>query len=334
MFMNGDKPSGFRFRIDEESPDTILRDDIDNQKLAKLNRRVTRLTIILFLLFGLAIAGVYFDLKKGVSRLQGLDVTQVESLPKDVNSKFSSLSLQYAKMEESIQKLQESFTQLEASFDKKMLPLDEFFLVFEKTTTALKKDLQEAEKSIANLKTVKIDKTDVTNRIDILEKKIAPISQGLKNMESEMKALDENLTQEVAELSGNFQKMQSEMNKFETIQKDVSALAAAKLDKKGLETELKDQEKRFQQELKSLRQELQKRDDAQKSMESQIEELMKFKALSEIKKRLQPSDSPAPQPPAPAQPAASESVKPNKVVPGKTEAPLQSGKIIEENLKP
>lgn len=337
--MNGDKSSGFRFRIDEESPDAILRDDVENRKLKKLSSRVTRLTIIIPLLLGIAFAAGYYDLKKGVSRLRGLDVTRIESLSKDVNSKFSSLSLQYAKMEDSVQKIQESFKLLEASFDKKVLPLDEIFLVFEKTTTSLKKDIQEAEKKVDSLKTAKIDKTEFLNTLDNIEKKIAPVNRLLKNMESEIKALDENLTQELAELSGNFHKIQSELNKFEKLQKDISALSSAKLDKKGLETELKDQDKRFQQELKDVKQDLRKKEDALKSMESQIEELMKFKALSEIKKRLQPAASPAPQKPAAGQEPPAEAPKPEtKAPPEKTDTsllpPLQPGKIIEENLKP
>ena len=336
--MNGDKSSGFRFRIDEESPDSILREDTDIRKLKKLSSRVTWLTIIIPLILGIAIAAGYYDLKKSASKLRGLDVTQVESLSKDLNSKFSSLSLQTAKMEESIQKIQESFKLLQASFDKKVLPLDEIFLVFEKTTSALKKDLQESQKAIGLLKSVKIDKTEVLNRLEKIENKISPFNRHLKNMESEIKALDENLTQELAELSGNFYKLQSEMNQFEKIQKDISALSSAKLDTKGLQTELKDQEKRLQQELKKLNQDLRKKEDTLKSMEGQIEELMKFKALSEIKKRLQPAASPSPQQPA-AEKQPPKTPKPKaKAAPDQSGAtllpPPEPGKIIEENLKP
>ena len=331
--MDEDRPSGFRFRIDEESPDRVLRGDIEDRKLKKLTRRFTRLIILIPLLLGIAMGMGYYDLKKTVSRLRGLDATQVESLASDVNSKFSSLSLQYAKLEDTVQKMQESFTRLEASFDKKVLPLDEIFLVFEKTTSGLKNTLQDTEKSIEALKAAKIDKTEVLGALDTLERKIAPFDQHLKNMESEIKALDVNLTQELAELSGNFHKIRGEINKFEKIQKDITALSSAKLDKKGLEAELKEQEKRFQAELKSVKQDLRKKDETLKSMEGQIEELMKFKALTEIKKRLQPTASPpSPEPPAPTVPprtdAAPETTEPPLL------PPLEPGKIIEENLRP
>jgi len=300
---------------------------------------MTRITIIIPVLLGLALGWVYYDLKKSVATLRSLDVNQVQSFSKDLNSRFSSFSLQYAKMEESIQKIQESFKLLEASFDKKILPLDEIFLVFEKTTSALKKDLEKTAISIKGLRASKIDKTEVANMLDKIEKKISPFSQDLRNMESEIKALDENLTQELAELSGNFYKIQNEINKFEKIKEDISALASAKLDKKGLETELKDQEKRLQQELKLVKKDLRKKEDALKTMESQIDALMKFKALSEIKKRLRTPVAPTDKKPETDQKPPPEKPKTGTAKTSERTAeellpPIKPGKIIEENLKP
>jgi len=300
---------------------------------------MTRITIIIPVLLGLALGWVYYDLKKSVATLRSLDVNQVQSLSKDLNSRFSAFSLQYAKMEESIQKIQESFKLLEASFDKKILPLDEIFLVFEKTTSALKKDLGKAAKSIEVLRASKIGKTEVENSLDKIEKKISPFSQDLRNMESEIKALDENLTQELAELSGNYYKLLNEINKFEKIQMDISALASAKLDKKGLETELKDQEKRLQQELIKVKQDLRKKEDALKTMESQIDALMRFKALSEIKKRLRTVVAPTDkkpmthQRPSPEKPKA-DTQKTSERTAEELLPPIKPGNIIEENLKP
>lgn len=300
---------------------------------------MTRITIIIPVLLGLALGWVYYDLKKSVATLRSLDVNQAQSFSKDLNSRFSSFSLQYAKMEESIQKTQESFELLEASFDKKVLPLDEIFLVFEKTTSALKKDLEKTAKSIKRLRASKIGKTEVANMLDKIEKKISPFPQDLKNMESEIKALDENLTQELAELFGNVYKIQNEIKKFKKIQKDISALASAKLDKKGLETELKDQEKRLQQELKLVKKDLRRKEDVLKTMESQIDALMRFKALSEIKKRLRTPVAPAHKKPETDQKTSPEKPKTGTEKTSERTAeellsPIKHGNIIEENLKP
>ena len=329
--MNSEKPSGFKFRIDEESPESYLQTEMEDQRFRKLSQRVTRIAIFVPILIGLAAGWGYYDLRKGVVHLKNMDVTQVQKLSADLNSKFSSLSLQYAKVGESVANLQESFKNLESSFDKKVLPLDEIFLVFEKTTSALKNDLKIAVKSMEALKASKSDKAELAEAFEKIDKKVGPFNQHLKNMESEIKALDENLTQELAELSGNFHKIQNEVRKFEKIQKDVSELTSGKLDKKGLENELKNQEKRLQQELQQVKQNLKRKEATIETMERQIQELMKFKALSEIKKRLQPIESTSSK--KSTSKPSSEKPKATPKPPESKPAAPQPGKIIEENLR-
>lgn len=335
--MKNEKSSGFRFRIDDDSPDSVYRDEIEDRKSKKSPRKAS-LAVLLVLLFGAAAGWGYYDLKKGVMVLRNLDVSQVQSLSDDLNSRFSSLSVQTAKLDESIKNLQNSFKTLESQVEKKILPIDEFFIVFEKRTSALKEDIDRTVKSIEALKSFAAEKAKVTEAVATLENKILPVNQQMKNMESEIKKLDGNLTQELAEISGNFYKLQNAVNQFEKTQKDLSALTATKLDKKGLEAELKNLEKRLSDELGKIRSEggpkgetIDSIERQLKTMESQIQELMKFKALSEIKKRLEPGDSPASSPgtqnPSPSPP------KPQPAAPGKSEAPApKPGKIVEETL--
>jgi len=173
----------------------------EDQRFRKVSQRITWLTIFLPILIGLVFAWGYYDLKKGGVRLRNLDVTQFQKLSDELNSKFSSLSLHYAKVQESVDTLQRSFENIESSFNKKVFRLDEIFLVFEKTTSALKNDLKHAVKTIDTLDASKVDKAAMINAMDKFEKKITPIPGYLKYMESEIKALDENLTQELAELA-------------------------------------------------------------------------------------------------------------------------------------
>ena len=318
--MNSEKPSGFKFRIDEESPESYLQGEIEDQRFRKLGKKITRTAIFIPILIGLAAGWGYYDLKKGAVHLKNSDVAHGQKITTDLNSKFSSLSLQYAELGESVTTLQESFKALESSFDKKILPLDEIFLVFEKTTSALKNDLTMALKAVEALKTSKSDKAELTDAFEKIDKKVGPVYRHLKNMEAEIKSLDENLTQEMAELSGNFYKLRTELNKFEKIQKDISALTSSKLDKKGLENELKNQENRLQKELQQVKQNLEQKEETIETMERQIQELMKFKALSEIKKRLQPMESPF---------SGRSTSKPSSEKPQAT----PPGKITEENLR-
>jgi hypothetical protein len=69
-------------------------------------------------------------------------------------------------------------------------------------------------------------------------------------------------------------------------------------------------------------------------MEDQIQELMKFKALSEIKKRLEPAESspPVKESPQPS-PAESQSTKNQPAPTEQKQPPIEPGAIIEQNIQ-
>ena len=220
--MKHDKSQDFRFRMNNESTQPYYQEDVEDQRLKRLGRRVTILTILIPSLLGLVLFFGYQDLKKGYSNLRDTDMVKSEKLSQILDSKFSSISIQVAKLEESLGTIQDDFKTLEASFNKKVMPLNEIYLVFEKTTSALKDNLKNTEKTIDRLSASKSDKTDVTTAIDKIEKKISPFYQHLKNMEAEIKALDENLTQELAELSSDLYKVKNGLKQFDTIKKEIN----------------------------------------------------------------------------------------------------------------
>ena len=342
--MRTDKPQDYRFRMNSEGPHQYHQEDLEDQRLKRLGKRMIVVTILLPCLFGLIVFWGYQDLKKGFGNLRDTDVVESQKLSQELDSKFSSISIQVAKLEESIGTIQNNFKTLEASFNKKVSPLNEIYLVFEKTTSALKGNLEDTGKAIDQLKASKSDKSDVTAAIKSIEKKVAPLNQHLKNMEAEIKALDENLTQELAELSGTIYKVKNGLKQFDTIQKELNKFSALKkdlstitskqskqIDQKTLDKALQDQQKRISKDLNTLNATLKQSSSRIRAMEGHVQELMKFKALSEIKKRLEPKTSPtAPkkeQKPPPSKPA----VKP----PAET-APLSApkpGKILEETLR-
>ena len=344
--MRTDKSQDFRFRMNSDGPHQYLQEDIEDKRQKRQGKRMTVITIVLLCLFGLIVFWGYQDLKKGFSNLRDTDVIVSRELSKALDSKFSSISIQVAKLEESLGTIQNNFEKLETAFNKKVIPLNEIYLVFEKTTTALKDNLRDTGKAIDQLKASKSDKSDVTAAVNNIEKKVSPVYQHLKNMEAEIKALDENLTQELVELSGTiykvknelkqFDTIQKELNKFSSLKKDLSTIASKQskqIDPKTLDKALQDQQKRISKDLNTLNATLKESSSRIIVLEAHVQELMKFKAISEIKKRLEPKTSTSPskkesttsqlkqQKPA-AKPPAGTAPQP---------AP-KPGKILEETL--
>ena len=152
--MRTDKSQHFRFRMNSEGSHPYLQEDIEDQRLKRQGKSMTVITILLSCIFGLIVFWGYQDLKKGFSNLKDTDVVESRKLSEVLDSNFSSISIHVAKLEESIGTIQNNFKKLEASFNKKVLPLNEIYLVFEKTTTVLKDNLKDTGKAINQLKAV------------------------------------------------------------------------------------------------------------------------------------------------------------------------------------
>jgi chromosome segregation ATPase len=280
----------------------------------------------------LAAAAGYFDLRKGVVKLQKVDVVEVEKLSEELNSKFSSLSVQSAKVAESVTTIQETFDNLKATFDKRVLPLNEILIGFDKTISTLKSSLENAQKTIDELKNSKSDKSELTAAVDKIAKQVTPLNQRLKDMAYEMNTLDENLTQELAELSSTLQKIKGELASYETLKKDLAALSSSKPDNARLTAQIENQTK----SIEAVKRGLDERNRKIEDMEAQIQDLLKFKALSEIKKRLEPAGrlpSSAPNASSKVSRDRPQTTANTPVPEAKKQPPSEQGAIIEQTLQ-
>jgi len=338
--------------MNSEGPHPYLHEDTEDKHLKRLGKRMTVITILITCIFGLIVFWGYQDLRKGFSSLRDTDFVESQKLSQELDSKFSSISIQVAKLEESLGTIQNNFKALEASFNKKVMPLNEIYLVFEKTTSVLKDNLKDTGKAIDQLKASKSDKSDVTGAINNIEKRVAPLNQHLKNMEAEIKALDENLTQELAELSSTIYKVKNGLKQFETVEKEINKFSALKkdlsiiaskqskqIDQNILDKALQDQQNRIGKDLNTLNATLKESSSRIRALEEHVQELMKFKALSEIKKRLEPKTSALPPKREPAAAQPKEQIPPSSQQAEKP--PVESapppapkpGKILEETLR-
>ena len=59
----------FEMQLDDETPEFQVQEDLDDLKVEKLHKRITRISIIIPCLVVIIILAAYFDLKKNLSRL-------------------------------------------------------------------------------------------------------------------------------------------------------------------------------------------------------------------------------------------------------------------------
>jgi hypothetical protein len=205
--MNEEKSSDFKFRIDEESPDSVFQDEIRELRLEKLSKRVTILSILIPCLIGGLIAFAYMDLKKRFFINQDSGARTVQDLSKDLDAKLYNLTAKYNDLENTLA------TRAAA---------------LEKNFSSLKFRLYKNENKIKKLGTSKADKKDQETALKDLEK-----------ISSKINALDNGVSQRFGDLATSIKNTTNDLIK---IRAEISTLVTGKIDRKIFDQEQKKQQ--------------------------------------------------------------------------------------------
>ena len=134
----------FQIGTEEENPDTLLQSEISDRRVDKLSQRVTFIAILIPCIVILIMVFGYFDIKKRFVAIEGSGEKDVQNLSENIESSYSSLSVQFAKLEKSIQ---------------------EKTAAIERETGALKKDISKVNASIKRLDSSKASRKELKNLI-------------------------------------------------------------------------------------------------------------------------------------------------------------------------
>ena len=236
--MTENESAKFRIRSDD-NPEAQFQEDNQGLKLDKLSRRLTLITILIPCLIGGILFLVYRDIQMRVGQVSDTGTSKVRTLSKDLESRYSSLSLKHGKFQ--------------VGFTKRISSL-------EKTTVSLQKTLQEATTAIKYIRSARrSDNKKVAKAIDAINKTLgtlAPLPQNLETMASEIKLYDQNLSKELGSFS---QSLEGIRNNLIKIQADILFLASVKTDNKAFNLALKSQQKNHQQALQQTKRDIDKK---------------------------------------------------------------------------
>lgn len=217
--MTEKKSSKFKMRTDDVSPDLQLQDEADTPQLEKLNKRITRISILIPCLVGAILLAGYFNIKTHLSKVNTTGTIGVQTLSKELESKFSSLSLREATLEESM----------------------------EKTTAALQKSVKEASTAIRQIRSArKADNKKIAKAVTKMEKTLASMSKNLDKISADLKGLDQGLTKKLMNFS------ETAKNDLAKMRSNIAALKSAAVDQNDMDSALKDQQKIYQIALRQL----------------------------------------------------------------------------------
>ena len=158
-----DRTDGFKFRMDEVSPDAILREDLQDSRIDKLGKKLVITAVVIPCIIGVVLFFLYFDLKKRVIQGQDVDSKSFQNITRDLDSRSGDLITRLETVEGAL-----------ANRDSEI----------EKRIDSVKFRLYKAENRIKNVNKAKADKESQQALTENLEKMSAQLS-GLNTTFSE-----------------------------------------------------------------------------------------------------------------------------------------------------
>jgi DNA repair exonuclease SbcCD ATPase subunit len=218
--MSDQNSDDFTFGDDEENPDEVLRVAPEDNRIAKLSRRITVLAIIIPCLIGIALFFLYLDLKGRVIQNQSSGNQSVEELSRGFSQQIQDLAAKLAQLETGI---------TEKSAGSEKLTGD-----MKKEIGKLESSLKKMSSDLKKIDTAKADKKDQEG----LDGKLTALATQVGTRSD---ALDEK----VSTLSAEFEKIGGEIENFRINIGELTPLIDSKIDRRTLLLELDKQQQKL-----------------------------------------------------------------------------------------
>ena len=302
--MEDNSDTRFHLSADNDEPEAILQDELRELKIEKLGQRVTLLTILIPCMIGVILVITYLDIKDRVTRTYDTGAIGVQKLSKDLASKFSSLSLEQAKIND---------------IQAKTIP------ELEKSAAFLKSRITKLQKSMTQVTDSTISRDELTRVAKNLSNKIADIPQDLKPDFDALTRADEQMAEDTQRMSDELKLLSDSMaeidNRLASIRKKIETVGENTVKRDELELTLKLKEIGYRQSLLDKTAILEK--DIQ-ALRKEVRDLKKSNISSSNAAPATPPPLPISQKPA----SGNESTKPA----GDKPVTMESGGIAEQTI--
>lgn len=293
-----------KFKLDMDYYDYDIRDDAEDEdyreelgeiKLEKLSHRVTLITILIPILIVVVIVVSYLDIEQKVVQTQTSGTLGFQNLSKDVESRFSSLSVRQAKLEDTMKKQTETFDKDRSEY------------------TVQRKELEDKINNLSNQMTDKKALSETTRKFNTA---LTAVQEELTTTHTSIKNIEATSTKNLSQMTA----MEAETKKrFQSLSQTTSELSENKLGKNQLDLALKIRDlklqEQFQEQTEALKKEIaslkQKTEQLSKELNTALNQIKDMSKTKTVSKQSAPPSKPT---------QASPPAKPKK------------GKILEQDL--
>lgn len=259
--------SRFKIRFDEtvERPNAQVQDELEDLRIEKLKKRINLLSTLLLVLIGGGVLIGYLDIRKRFDKIHGSETAEIQTISKDLESRFSSLSIKQAKLESQLTNKFSDIEKITLSFRIRLKKI-------ETVLNSFKLSESDNEKKLSN----KI--ADINHALIPIKKELKKFESEVKGLEGEVKGLEKQVSKNFSKLSASHEKTKNEMGRLKElnkIKKDIISLSSTKLDKRMFDLAIRHEEKLFQQKFNLLQKSLSDQLAAIQKKISTIESLQK-----------------------------------------------------------
>jgi methyl-accepting chemotaxis protein len=167
-----DEDVHFRMIPDEETEDNVIPAQADELRIEKLSQRMTLISILIPVLIVVILGIAYLDIKRRVIHTEDTGAETVQHLSEELESRFSSLSLSQAHLQEALAKVQEQTNQSLAKAQVNLKKLDESLDKIRKSMVS-QKELQTASHKLSqNLDNLARSTEDIKTQVDVLDQSL------------------------------------------------------------------------------------------------------------------------------------------------------------------
>jgi DNA repair exonuclease SbcCD ATPase subunit len=232
-----DEDVHFRMISDEEADDNVIPAQADELRIEKLSQRMTLISILIPVLIVVILGIAYLDIKRRVIHTEDTGAETAHHLSEDLESRFSSLSLSQAHLQEALDKARDQTNQSLAKAQVNLKKLDE--------------KLDKTHRAMVNQKELQAVSRKLNQNLDNLAQATGEIKAQLDLLSQSLPSRLEQLDQRTTDLSNRLTDLKGAIADIDNNKIDKAALDLA------LRMEILKTKKAFDVRLEELRDQIQ-----------------------------------------------------------------------------
>ena len=201
----------FKMRLDGEVEDTVIPAQVDELRIEKLSHRITLISILIPVLIVVILGITYLDIKRRVIRTEDTGAVTVQHLSEDLESRFSSLSLAQAHLEEALAKFQDQTDQ---------------------SLARAQVNLQKIDESLKQSRSTMVSQKEMKSASAKMDQGMANVARSTEELKAQLDTLQQSLQSQLGQLDQQVSELSSRLVEFK---ETLASLEKNKIDKTGLD---------------------------------------------------------------------------------------------------